>query len=116
MARCRFCSAEIPESSRFCLACGAALLPPNSQAPTVAMVRGRTPTPSSASIDEGRFPAGAILSERYRILGLLGQGGMGEVYRAHDQILNQAVALKFLASAHFTDAALNRFRNEVRLA
>jgi predicted Ser/Thr protein kinase len=116
MARCRSCSAEIPESSRFCLACGAALSPPNSQAPTVAMARGQTPTPSGASFDEGRFPAGAILGDRYRILGLLGQGGMGEVYRAHDQILNQAVALKFLAGAQFTDAALNRFRNEVRLA
>src|ERR1700693_204939 len=116
MARCPSCSAEIPERSRFCLACGAALSPANSQAPTVAMLHGRTPTPPSASIDEGRFPAGAILSDRYRILGLLGQGGMGEVYRAHDQMLNQAVALKFLAVAQFTDAALTRFRNEVRLA
>jgi predicted Ser/Thr protein kinase len=80
------------------------------------MLHGRTPTPPSASIDEGRFPAGAILSDRYRILGLLGQGGMCEVYRAHDQMLNQAVALKFLAVAQFTDAALTRFRNEVRLA
>jgi serine/threonine-protein kinase len=41
---------------------------------------------------------------------------MGEVFRAHDLILNQAVALKFLGSAHFNEAALARFRNEVRLA
>ncbi len=57
-----------------------------------------------------------MLAGRYRILGLLGQGGMGEVYRAFDLILNQAVALKFLAGAKMSEAALIRFRNEVRVA
>jgi serine/threonine-protein kinase len=73
-------------------------------------------TPSSSAPDEGRFPAGTVLAGRYRILGRLGQGGMGEVYRAHDLILNQTVALKFLAPAHLSEAALARFRNEVRIA
>jgi serine/threonine-protein kinase len=41
---------------------------------------------------------------------------MGEVYRAHDLILNQTVALKFLAPARLSEAALVRFRNEVRIA
>jgi serine/threonine protein kinase len=72
---------------------------------------------SSQSIEEGRFPAGTILAGRYRILGLLGRGGMGEVYRALDLILNQPVALKFLSqAAHTGEAALTRFRNEVRIA
>ena len=44
-------------------------------------------------------------------------GGMGEVYRALDLILNQPVALKFLSqAAHTGEAALARFRNEVRIA
>jgi len=72
---------------------------------------------SSQSIEEGRFPAGTTLAGRYRILGLLGRGGMGEVYRALDLILNQPVALKFLSqAAHTGEAALARFRNEVRIA
>ena len=72
---------------------------------------------SSRSIEEGRFPAGTTLAGRYRIHGLLGRGGMGEVYRALDLILNQVVALKFLSqAAHTSEAALARFRNEVRIA
>ncbi len=73
-------------------------------------------SPESSAPDEGRFPAGTVLAGRYRVLGLLGKGGMGEVYKAFDLILNQTVALKFLAPPLITEAALARFRNEVRIA
>jgi len=73
-------------------------------------------TPPSSAPEEGRFPAGIVLAARYRVMGLLGHGGMGEVYKAFDLILNQTVALKFLAPAHISEAALIRFRNEVRIA
>lgn len=41
---------------------------------------------------------------------------MGEVYRAYDLILNPAAALKFLSSPEIGEAALVRFRNELRMA
>ena len=104
-----------------------------SQMPTqVAPVSGggRTPPPmsrtlstpigrleSSSSFAGATFQPGHLLAGRYRIIGLLGRGGMGEVYRADDLELQQAVALKILGRmfAERPDM-LDRFRAEVRNA
>ena len=65
----------------------------------------------------GRFASGTLLGGRYRIVGLLGKGGMGEVYRADDLTLAQPVALKFLPETMLSNQEwLTRFRNEVRAA
>jgi serine/threonine protein kinase len=74
-------------------------------------------TPSAHAALEGRFPPGTLLNGRYRIIALLGKGGMGEVYRATDMTLGQSVALKFLHALSSSDPRfLERFHSEVRIA
>jgi serine/threonine-protein kinase len=137
---CFRCGAAIPAAARFCQSCGT---PASSDAETVAATddatrlspgsagagpgrtvsAGSTRPPSSGwltgsnSIDHGRFGPGTLLDGRYRIIGLLGRGGMGEVYRADDLRLGQPVALKFLPEdLHHDPIRLGQFHNEVRTA
>lgn len=73
--------------------------------------------PGSHPAENARFVAGTVLAGRYRIVTLLGRGGMGEVYRADDLKLHQPVALKFLpAELGLQSAALARFHREARIA
>jgi serine/threonine-protein kinase len=89
----------------------------SQEAETVLDVTSSSRLSHTSVPDDGRFPPGTILAQRYRIAGLLGKGGMGEVYKASDLLLGQSVALKFLPQALSTNGAmLERFRNEVRVA
>jgi predicted Ser/Thr protein kinase len=73
--------------------------------------------PGASPSLHGRFEPGTRLGTRYRVVGLLGRGGMGDVYRADDLELNQSVALKFLPERVARNPAdLARLRQEVRIA
>ena len=89
--------------------------------PRTVSSRSRPPTnpalTTSDPIGGGRFAPGAIVADRYRVVALLGRGGMGEVYRAEDLRLSQVLAIKFLPEAlSKDDGALARFHSEVRVA
>ena len=136
MTACQACSSDVAEAARFCSACGASV-DDRLETPTGTAPRG-TPSPlpaaakragsdsgvrrsssrtSSSIAGQGRFEPGDLLAERYRIVALLGKGGMGEVYRADDLTLAQPVALKLLPQAFAEDPErLRRFKNEVSVS
>ena len=95
---CPTCSAELTADARFCGGCGNAVSAPGAATPNDDL--------------SGREIAG-----RYRLLQLLGAGGMGAVYRAEQISLKREVALKLLKSELSADPALvQRFNIEAKLA
>ena len=126
MVQCPKCSAQNLPESRFCSSC-AQPLGTHSQMPTAAWIAAEPLKPptenphvariiSSDSTPAGGLTPGMILADRYRIIGLLGRGGMGEVYRADDLKLGQPVALKFLPPKLAQDPVRReRFFAEVRI-
>lgn len=140
MVVCSSCGAQASETARFCARCGRAYAygdEPTTlhDAPTVAAwphagpTRTAAPAPSGAdsrgtglstsplSGAHGRFEPGTLLAGRYRIVARVGQGGMGEVYRADDLKLGEPVAMKFLPETVEADPVrLAQFHTEVRLA
>ena len=74
----------------------------------------RAPAPA---VPHGEFAPGTVLGDRYEILALLGQGGMGAVYKARDTELDRLVALKIIRPELTTNPEiLKRFKQELILA
>ena len=87
---CPSCKADNDDTAEACFTCGRAL---------------------------AALTGGSVIAGRYEILSPLGKGGMGMVYKAHDRMLDETVAIKVLRAefANTPDMA-KRFRHEIKLA
>jgi serine/threonine protein kinase/tetratricopeptide (TPR) repeat protein len=133
--QCPICQADNPPSAASCTKCSTPL-PTYDENLNATMAEGfdgtlnEGPTPRGTSAwsvavtpsptapyGQGEELVGSLLAERYEILQLLGQGGMGAVYKARDTELERFVALKLIrADLASNPEILRRFKQELILA
>jgi len=106
--RCLECHSESPEGSHFCIQCGCVLIPDEQASQSEAhTLEAFSSEPAQRS----------TLASRYEILGSLGSGGMGKVYRVMDKEIGEEIALKILRPEIAAHAkTIDRFRNELKIA
>jgi len=81
-------------------------------------LRSDAPTAPSSTRTTAILSRGEIFADRYEVLGTVGRGGMGVVYRARDRQLDEVVALKLLRPEALArdSSLLDRFKQEIKLA
>jgi serine/threonine protein kinase len=100
--KCPNCRTENPGDSRFCSNCAGPLKEPASK------------TIKSQTFEVSR---GDLFAGRYEIIEMLGQGGMGKVFKAFDRKISEVVALKLIRpEIGVNEKAIERFKNELKIA
>lgn len=91
--------------------------PPTMAGPSVWSVTTTGQSAATAQVVPAFFPSGSVLGSRYEIMNMLGQGGMGAVYKARDLELDRTVALKVIRPEFAGQPEiLQRFKQELILA
>ncbi len=126
---CSYCGADNPDDGRFCVGCRRDLTAQRTprartsaghQTPAApglvdSLDLGVTQAPPSLAAGDG-MAEGETIANRWRVEGLLGRGGMGEVYRVYDPITRRTRALKLIHPALLrSTSARERFREEAAL-
>ena len=116
MRTCDACGFENAEPGRPCALCGASEI----VARDIRPLDDRRPRDAHAGLGRGagvaRVEAGHVFGERYRVLSLLGSGGMGQVFRVEDATSGQALALKVLRPLDADDTdRVRRFQREIQI-
>jgi eukaryotic-like serine/threonine-protein kinase len=124
---CHRCGAQNDASAHYCANCGAEIahsLPPTERQPpaqrsgTTVPPAPRLPTVAPPRERHAADPLiGRIIADRYRVLELIGRGGMGVVYRAEHARIGKILALKLLTGELTRDAGqVARFKREALMA
>lgn len=132
---CPNCGQPTADDTRFCPGCGTGLTagatprptPPAATPVATSVATPAAPTPRATfsggqtiagpAANSALLEPGAVFHGRYRIENVLGRGGMGAVYRAHDDVTGDLVVLKvILPSLVDSEDASRRFLREGKLA
>jgi eukaryotic-like serine/threonine-protein kinase len=105
VTQCVKCHTPLPDNSRFCFACGA------------DQTGGGVDAQASGPVEALQARLQRLVKGKYEILRLLGKGGMGAVFLAHDLTLEREVAIKVLPPDFSTDPqVIKRFQQEAKTA
>ena len=99
MAKCPHCNAANPDDAVFCGNCGKKIVDTGAAAgmQTVSALETIATLPTNRGGGEQvELAPGSEFANRYVIEQVIGRGGMGIVYKAHDKLVDKAIALKLI--------------------